>query len=558
MGYFQFIKKISDNTSESLILIDNQSIVQYANPPFLRMIGFTQGEVIGNSLEDFCSPEYDKSFFKEISDDFPNVDSWRGDIEFATPKIQTKKHASVILNLDWEKGKPSLHLVLFPTQNKVKSANFDDLTGLPQVDIFLDRIDRAIISNRRDKSNIAIFLVNLDRFALIKDGLGRKYGDKVLKRISSRLKNSFRRSYTISRIAGHTFGLLIKVTEETHSAIVAEKVMQILSKPITIDNQKIVLTTSIGIATCQDDSERADKIMDFAESAMHHVQEKGGNMYHFFTIDLNETARQRIEIEKDLRNAIEKEEFLLFYQPKVDIITNKIMGVEALIRWNHPKQGLLLPFKFIPVAEETGLIIDIGRWVLNEACQQNRKWQKQNLKPLSMAVNVSPRQFQYPGFYEDVNYAIERSGMNPDFLELEITESMLMSDVEDAIKKLKRLIGVGLSMAIDDFGTGYSNLKYLVNFPVSTLKIDQTFIKDVETDDSIAALMHSIINMAKSLDLKTVAEGVENKNQVSFLRDHGCDIVQGDYYSKPLPAETFVELLKKEEVSNNTKINPAH
>ena len=209
---------------------------------------------------------------------------------------------------------------------------------------------------------------------------------------------------------------------------------------------------------------------------------------------------------------------------------------------------MVLPFKFIPVAEETGLIIDIGRWVLNKACRQNSKWQKQKLKPLSVAVNVSPRQFQYPGFYEDVKNAIEQSGLNPGLLELEITESLLMSDVEESVNKLKKLIGVGLSMAIDDFGTGYSNLKYLLNFPISTLKIDRTFIKNVETDGSIAALTHSIIRMAKSLDLKIVAEGVENINQVSFLRDHGCNIVQGDYYSKPLPAEEFGELLKKGKI----------
>ena len=551
MDYFQFIKKILDHTSESMVLIDNQSVVQYVNSPFLKMIGLTQNQVIGNSLGDFCSGEYDKSFFMKISDDFQKLDSWQGSIEFATPVNQTKKHASIILNLELEKEEPSLHLVLFPFQNKVESENFDDLTGLPRVEIFLDRVDQAIISNRRDKTNIAMFLINLDRFALIKDGLGREYGDKVLKKISSRLKDSFRQSDTISRIAGHTFGLLIKVTEETHSAIVAEKVMQLLSKPITIDNQKIVLTASIGIATCSDENgQQADNIMGFAESAMHHVKEKGGKMYHFFTIDLNKTARKRIEIENDLRSAIEKEEFSLFYQPKVDIITNKIWGVEALIRWNHPKYGMVLPLKFIPVAEETGLIIDIGRWVLNQACRQNSKWQKQNLKPLSVAVNVSPRQFQHPGFYEDVRNAIEQSGLNPGSLELEITESLLMSDVEESVNKLKKLIGVGLSMAIDDFGTGYSNLKYLLNFPVSTLKIDRTFIKNVETDDSIAALTHSIIRMAKSLDLKIVAEGVENKNQISFLRDHGCNIVQGDYYSKPLPAEEFGELLKKGEISN--------
>lgn len=265
----------------------------------------------------------------------------------------------------------------------------------------------------------------------------------------------------------------------------------------------------------------------------------------FFTIALNETARQRIELENNLRNAIEKKEFLLFYQPKIEISTNKILGAEALIRWNHPKLGMILPGDFIPVAEETGLIIDIGRWVLKEACRQNSKWQKQNLKPISLAVNVSPRQFQYPGFYEDVSNAIEQSDLDPDFLELEITEGMLMSDVEKTVNKLNKLIGVGLTMSIDDFGTGYSNMKYLIQFPVSTLKIDRTFIMDVETDSSIASLTHSIIRMARSLDLKIVAEGAENKNQISFLKNHGCKIVQGNYYSKPLPAEEFGELLKK-------------
>ncbi len=552
MGYVQFAKKILDNTCESMILIDNQGVVQYANPPFFKMTGFTESQVIGNSLEDFCSSEYDTSFFIKISNDLQKMDSWQGNIIVTFPEKQPQKYPTRILNLNQGKEEPILYLVLFPSQNKVKTANVDYLTGLPEVDIFLDRVDQAIISNYREKSNIAMFLINLDRFTLIKDGLGREYGDKVLKRISSRLKSSFRKSDTVSRIAGHTFGLFVRITEETHSAFVAEKVMQILSRPITIDNQKIFMTASIGIATCHDASEGADKIMDFAESAMHHAKEKGGKTYHFFTIALNETAKQRIELENNLRNAIEKEEFLLFYQPKVNIITNKILGSEALIRWNHPGQGMVSPFEFIPVAEETGLIIDIGRWVLNKACNQICKWQKQNLNPISVAVNVSPRQFQYPGFYEDVSNAIKQSGINPDFLELEITEGMLMSDVDETVNKLKKLIGVGLTMSIDDFGTGYSNLKYLIRFPVSTLKIDQTFIKDVETDFSIAALTYSIIRMGRSLDLKIVAEGAENKNQISFLRDHGCNIVQGNYYSKPLPAEEFGELLKKGRIEINS------
>ena len=545
MGYFQFAKKILDNTGESMILINNQRVIQYANRPFLKMIGLTGSQVIGNSLEDFCSREQENLFFIKILDDLKTMASWQGNIIFTTPKKQTKKCASIFLTLEQEKEEPPLHLVLFPSQNKVGTANVDYLTGLPEVDIFLDRVDQAIISNYRDKTNLAMFIINLDRFMLIKDGLGREYGDKILKKISSRLKNSFRKSDTVSRIAGHTFGLFVRITEETHSAHVAEKVMQILSRPITIDNQKIFMSASIGIATCHDSSEGADKIMDFAESAMHHAKEKGGKTYHFFTIALNETARQRIELENNLRNAIEKKEFLLFYQPKIEISTNKILGAEALIRWNHPKLGMILPGDFIPVAEETGLIIDIGRWVLKEACRQNSKWQKQNLKPISLAVNVSPRQFQYPGFYEDVSNAIEQSDLDPDFLELEITEGMLMSDVEKTVNKLNKLIGVGLTMSIDDFGTGYSNMKYLIQFPVSTLKIDRTFIMDVETDSSIASLTHSIIRMARSLDLKIVAEGAENKNQISFLKNHGCKIVQGNYYSKPLPAEEFGELLKK-------------
>ncbi len=549
MDYFEFTKKILDNTGESMILIDHQRVIQYANLPFLKMTGFTKSQVIGNNLEDFCSGKQDKSFFLKLSDDLKIMDSWKGDIIFTTPEKQTKKRAGIILNLKQEKEKPTLHLVLFPSQNKFGTSNVDDLTGLPQIDIFLDRVDQAIISNHRVKSNIAIFLINLDRFSLIKNGLGREYGDKILKKISSRLKNSFRKSDTVSRIAGHTFGLFVRVTEETHSALVAEKVMQILSRPITIDNQKIFMTASIGIATCQDAGEGAEAIMDFAESAMHHAEEKGGKTYHFFTVALNETARQRIEIENNLRNAIDKKEFLLFYQPKVDIITNKILGAEALIRWNHPKHGMVLPLEFISVTEETGLIIDIGRWALNEACLQNSLWQKQNLKPISVAVNVSPRQFQYHGFYDDVSNAIKKSGLNPDFLELEITEGMLMSDVEETVNKLNKLIGVGLTMAIDDFGTGYSNLKYLLRFPVSTLKIDQTFIDGVETDSFIAALTHSIIKMAKSLGLKIVAEGAENKNQISFLKKHGCKIVQGDYYSKPLPAKEFGKLLKKGRIN---------
>ncbi|MCG8634210.1 MAG: EAL domain-containing protein [Desulfobacterales bacterium] len=544
MDVFQFTKTVLEQTDKGMIVLDHHGVVRYATPLFFTITGFPAQEVGLRRLEDLC-------MIKQGTEDIGNIfltlapmDSWQGELVFTPPEHREKQCAARVTCLQSQNEDRYVYIVSVQSPAGSGTGTVDELTGLPGVEIFLDRVEQSIRFSRREKSKIVMFLIRLDRFDLVTDGLGHEYGDRVLKEVSIRLRKLFRESDTIARIDRITFGLLLKVTKEAHASLVAEKVLQSITGPIPMAGQKVVVTASIGIATCHNTGDRADKILGFAETAMHHARQSGGNVYHFFASDLNVKAKKRIEMENSLRAAIEEEEFILYYQPKVDISTSRIVGAEALIRWQHPEQGMVAPFHFIPVAEETGLIIDIGRWVLKDACRQNARWQQQGLNPVPVAVNVSPRQFQYPGFYDDVKTAIRTSGLDPDLLELEITESMLMSDVDQMIAKLKKLAGVGLNLAIDDFGTGYSNLSYLVRFPVSTLKIDRTFIKDLENDDSMAGLTHSIISMSKNLNLKIVAEGAENEQHISFLKKHGCDVVQGYYYSKPVPAADFSKLLE--------------
>lgn len=559
MKVYEFTKQVLEQTGKGMLILDGRWVVRYANPQFCRLTGLGEDRVTGQSLADLCGtgrPGWPKPGQPDQPSQpglptAPDLQTdWQGILAFNPGRGPAKSFGVRISRFRTEKkGRPVFLLSIDSPAGHGTAGTTDDVTGLPGVDIFLDRVEQAVRFSRREKSKTIMFLIRLDRFNLVTDGLGREYGDRVIREVAGRLRRSIRESDTIARVDRNSFGLLLKMAKETHASLVAEKVLQAISEPVRTDGQSVVVTASIGIAACSDpgespDSGPADKIMASAEIAMHTAGQMGGNTYRFFAADLNEKARERIEMENNLRIAVEAQEFLLYYQPKVDIGTNRIVGAEALIRWNRPGGGMVAPFHFIPVAEETGIIIDIGRWVLNEACRQNRAWQAAGLTVVPVAVNVSPRQFQYPGFYKDVETAVRSSGLDPDLLELEITESMLMSDVEQMIQKLKQLSGVGLNLSIDDFGTGYSNLSYLVRFPVSTLKIDRAFVKDLGTDDTIDGLTHSIIRMSKNLNLKIVAEGAENEQHIAFLKAHGCDVVQGYYYSKPLPADEFAKLLK--------------
>lgn len=544
MSYEQCVKDISRHSSQGMVVIDMDLSIVHGNEVFCSMAAMSEIEITGKKLTEFFADEKDVSILVTIRTYLKNKRFWEGELRFTPKKGPYRKTKIIVISLDYDNQSPEMYLVLFiPHQENVHD-NYDDLTGLAGASIFFDRVEQALIASRRDKSKLAVLLVNLDRLSLLNDGLGYQFGDHVICSIAERLVQAFRETDTVARIVADNFALLTKITEDDHAALVAEKVLRTISAPLTVDEQEIVITASIGIATSYSGGASAAEIYGFAESALNSAKEMGGDHYQFFSRDLNEVAKKRIEMENSLRNALNYNEFLLFYQPKVDIDDEKIIGMEALIRWQHPEKGMVSPFHFIPVAEETGLIIEIGRWVLNEACNQNKMWQKKGLPALPIAVNVSARQFQHPEFVFDIKEAIEHSGLSPEYLELEITENMLMVDMEQTIDKLKELTGVGLSMAIDDFGTGYSNLSYLVRFPVSTLKIDRAFIKDLERDETIAALTSSIIKMSQNLNLKVVAEGAENREHIDFLRKHGCNVVQGFYYSKPLGAIEFEKLLR--------------
>lgn len=539
------------HANEGMLFLNSDQTISQVSVAFEQQTGLSAKIISTKKIQDVFSGGDDGDFFEEVAAHLLGEEVWKGELRCLDENDITREFKASILPLNLDENGPRYLVILNSQLNKLDSetqtlkSNFDELTDLPGVNIFLDRVDQALVNSRRQKQLLALLLINIDRFSLINDGLGHDFGDLVLKEIAKRLKDSLRESDTVARIAGDSFALLVKVTAEDHAALVSEKILKIINNPMMINNQKIVLTASIGIINAHDEKISSITLMDNSESALHRAKKHGGNSFHFFANDLNQIAKERIDLENNLRHGLENDEFLLYYQPKVRITTNKIVGMEALIRWERPGHGMVAPFKFIPVAEETGLIIDIGCWVLHEACRQNQEWQSLGLPALPVAVNVSPRQFQSNGFSEEVLKAIEKSGLKPEYLELEITESMLMSEIEQTITKLKDLVGIGLTMAIDDFGTGYSNLSYLNRFPVSTLKIDRAFIKDVELDANNAKLTESIINMSHSLNLEIVAEGAENKEHIDFLESHNCDKVQGYYYSKPLPAGEFKILLEK-------------
>lgn len=552
MDFTQFLKSFFFHSSDGLLLLDAELSVLRANTVFCQLTGYEKEAVLGRRLASIFGVDQDDVDHSQICRTVKNGDIWQGEFHYVNGQGESRKLVTSILPAPLAGSGASTCLAICKSRalknyadSQMGTANFDALTELPGSVIFIDRVRQALHISRREKQPVALLLVDLDRFARINDALGREHGDHVLQEIARRIKCSLRESDSAARITGDNFCLLIKVTADDHAALVAEKILKIISHPLTVSDRQVVITASIGIATAGNEGDTAALLMEHCESALHHAKNQGGNCFHFFADELNETAKKRLELEHNLRRGLENEEFVLFYQPKVDVNTQAIVGMEALIRWRHPVQGMVPPFQFIPVAEETGLIIDIGHWVLHEACRQNRQWQKEGVGKVPVAVNVSPRQFQVPTFADEVHKAINRSGLAPKYLELEITESMLMSNIDKTIDKLTALKDIGLTMAIDDFGTGYSNLSYLTRFPVSTLKIDRAFIKDVDHDANIAALTRSIINMSRSLSMKIVAEGAEVKEHIDFLKNHQCNTVQGYYYSKPLPADEFAALLKK-------------
>jgi len=385
---------------------------------------------------------------------------------------------------------------------------------------------------------------DLDRFKIINDTLGHAAGDALLTEIANRLRQCVRESDVVARVGGDEFIILLReVSDANQVTTVARKILSIVVKPLTIHGQECRVTASIGISLFPSDAQDGETLVKNADAAMYAAKEDGRNAFRFHSQEIKNQSIERLMLETSLRRALERNELLLYYQPKRDLGRGGISGVEALLRWNHPDLGLLQPNRFIPLAEETGLIVPIGKWVLNAACAQNMAWQRQGLPAIRIAVNLSPRQFADSNLLNDVRGALEKSGMPPQLLELEITESMVMQNVERAVRVLEAIKSIGITLAIDDFGTGYSSMSLVKKFPIDALKIDRSFVREITNDNEDKAIADAIITLGRALNLTVVAEGVETAEQEAFLRAHNCNEIQGYLISRPVPADEFAAFL---------------
>ena len=425
------------------------------------------------------------------------------------------------------------------------SAEHDFLTGLPNRMLFNDRLSQAITLAPRHNKKVGVLFLDLDGFKHINDSLGHPIGDKLLQSIAKCLVNCVRSSDTVSRQGGDEFVVLLSEMEQSEdAAISALRMLQAVAEPHSIDHHDLHVTTSIGVSVYPDDGKDAETLIKNADTAMYQAKENGRQSYQFFKPAMNVRAVERQSIEENLRRALERQEFLLHYQPKINLRTGEITGAEALIRWTHPTRGPVSPAQFIPIAEDCGLILPIGQWVLREACKQARAWVDAGLPLATMAVNISSMEFRDDGFLESVFTTLKETGLDPKSLELELTESVLMKRAESAASVLKTLRASGVQIAVDDFGTGYSSLSYLRKFPIDALKIDQSFVRQITTARDDTTIVTAVISMGRSLNLRVVAEGVETQEELEFLREHQCDEAQGYYFSRPVLPQHFAKLLK--------------
>ncbi|MGC2061854.1 MAG: EAL domain-containing protein [Thermodesulfovibrionales bacterium] len=445
----------------------------------------------------------------------------------------------------------------------LRLAYYDSLTGLPNRVLFRDRLGQAMIRTQYSKKNLAIMFLDIDYFKRINDTLGHNIGDLLLQGVAERLSSCLRKTdslsrevsdseeATIARMGGDEFTILINdVCKPYDLSYVAQRICDFLSRPFEIGSHEIFITASIGITIYPIDGDNVDTLMKNADTAMYHAKDKGRNNYQFYTDSMNAAAIERFTMTNQIRKALHGNEFRLYYQPQLDTKSEKIIGVEALVRWIHPERGLVMPNSFIPIAEETSLIVPVGEWILQTACAQNRIWQALGFSPIRVAVNISSVQFRQKNFVETVSRILAETGLDPRLLELELTESLIMENAESSVIVLAELRDLGIRLSIDDFGTGYSSLSYLKRFPINTLKIDKTFIRDVDKDSDSGAIVKAIIAMAHNLNLELIAEGVETGQELAFLQEYNCYHIQGFWFCHPLSADGLTEFLQGERYLN--------
>ncbi|MFC6520744.1 putative bifunctional diguanylate cyclase/phosphodiesterase [Undibacterium arcticum] len=500
------------------------------------------------------SRQNDVGFFQSMWTLVRQTGSWQGEVWNQRKNGESYPEQLSISVVRDDGGRISHYVGVFNDISTFKNyerqlrhlAQHDPLTQLPNRTLLQDRLSQAITYAIRYGHPVWVVFLDLDRFKFVNDSLGHKAGDQLLKTIAERLLLAVRDTDTVARLGGDEF--VVVLSEHAGGSLCADilkRIMDAVASPLRLQEQQFFLTCSVGVAVYPDNGLNAETLIEHADLAMYRAKEVGRNNFQFYTPAMNAQVSERLRIESALRNALERDEFVLHYQPQVDLRTGRVVGMEALIRWRHPELGMVSPNRFISLAEETGLIIPIGAWVLRTACLQNKKWQRAGLGHFRIAVNLSARQFAQQDLTQSIADVLEETGLAPHYLDIELTESLIMTDVEHAVEILRSLKALGLQLSIDDFGTGYSSLSYLKRFPIDVLKIDRSFVHDITLDPDDAAIVVSIIALAHNLKLHVIAEGVETQEQFAYLKRHGCDELQGFYFSKPVPAEEFERLLRE-------------
>ncbi|CAB1369335.1 putative bifunctional diguanylate cyclase/phosphodiesterase [Denitratisoma oestradiolicum] len=545
--------KIYENTVEGILITDGNSYIQAVNPAFTTITGYGADEVVGKTPALLRSDRHDETFFRTMWKCLHETGKWTGEIWNRRKNGEEFPEWLNITAIHDPQGRLQQYVGLFTDITEHKQAEeklryqayHDPLTDLPNRLMYTEHLDLALPQAERREQLCGVMMLDLDRFKNVNDTYGHEFGDKLLITVAQRLRDSIRKEDTLARMGGDEFTFLLPlVTDVQDVARVAEKVLAGFAKPLTINGKDMFVTPSIGISLFPNDGHDAETLLKNADAAMYRAKEQGRNNYQFYTTDMNALTQQRLSLENDLRQAVERSELEMYYQPKVSLKDGRIVGAEALIRWKHPERGFVPPGDFIPLSEENGLILPIGEWLLRDICQQIRHWHDEGLHPPCIAINISGRQFQRQNLPDLVAQIMADSNIQPDDIELELTEGTIMSNAETNIEMLVMLKRMGLSLAIDDFGTGYSSLSYLKRFPIDVLKVDYSFVRDITTDNNSAELVRGVIGMAHGLKLEVVAEGVETAAQLELLRQYGCDVIQGFLFSKPLPAGEFAALVK--------------
>jgi diguanylate cyclase (GGDEF)-like protein/PAS domain S-box-containing protein len=540
--------QVFENCRDAILVMDTSYKVLTVNHAFTDISGFPPEEVVGEALPSLRFGVHDMAFYDDIRSRLEREGHWQGEITSVRRTGEEYPAWVSVTAIRDNAGEVTNYMAMLADITERKraeqaarhQAEHDALTGLPNRVLFLDRLQQALAANRRQHKQFALMFLDLDRFKQINDTLGHHAGDAVLKSVAKRLTHCVRAVDTVSRLGGDEFVVLLAdIGNVDRAAHVAGTVMQAVTRPISLDGQEITPAVSIGISICPADGQDAETMLRHADVAMYHAKQSDNSDFRFFSPEMNAHVVERVQMENMLRRALANDEFVLEYQPEIDIRTGHTIGVEALIRWRHPERGLLLPHQFIPMAEESGLIVPIGEWVLREACHQARLWRDQGF-PVVVAVNLSGAQFIHPNLVHCVDEALASSGLEPRFLDLEITEGVIMSGDAATGDTLEALRQRGVQLTIDDFGTGFSSLSSLRRFPLSKLKIDPSFVDDITRAPNDATLIPAIIAVARSLKIKVIAEGVENAEQLRYLQQHGCDEYQGQYASIARTSPAFI------------------